>query len=77
MTGWNGYRILYFGDHVFSDLAVSYLHDNDASLWGLVVCSYCGWFSLSTVQDPIMQLGWKTGAIIPELQVGVCTVLMG
>jgi HAD superfamily 5'-nucleotidase-like hydrolase len=39
MTGWTGYRVLYFGDHVFSDLA-----------------------------DPIMQLGWKTGAIIPELK---------
>ena len=22
MTGWTGYRVLYFGDHVFSDLAV-------------------------------------------------------
>ena len=23
MTGWGGSRVLYFGDHVFSDLAVS------------------------------------------------------
>ena len=23
MTGWTGYKVLYFGDHVFSDLAVS------------------------------------------------------
>ena len=27
---------------------------------------------LSVSKDPIMQLGWKTGAIIPELQV-ICT----
>ncbi|XP_064394652.1 5'-nucleotidase domain-containing protein 2-like [Halichondria panicea] len=38
-TGWNGASVLYFGDHVFSDLA-----------------------------DPILQLGWKTGAILPELE---------
>jgi len=25
MTGWSGARVLYFGDHVFSDLAVSNL----------------------------------------------------
>ena len=26
MTGWSGYRVLYFGDNVFSDLAVSLIH---------------------------------------------------
>lgn len=29
---------------------------------------------LSVSKDPIMQLGWKTGAIIPELQV-ICTCM--
>lgn len=39
MMQWQGKGVLYFGDHVFSDLA-----------------------------DPILQQGWKTGAIIPELE---------
>ena len=26
MTGWEGSSVLYFGDHVFTDLAVSFLH---------------------------------------------------
>lgn len=44
MTGWSGAGVLYFGDHVFSDLA-----------------------------DPILQHGWKTGAIIPELEKEIST----
>ncbi|CAH1245363.1 NT5DC3 [Branchiostoma lanceolatum] len=39
MTGWYGARVLYFGDHVYSDLA-----------------------------DPFLRHGWRTGAIIPELE---------
>lgn len=39
MTGWSGDRVLYFGDHVYSDLA-----------------------------EPILHHGWKTAAIIPELE---------
>ncbi|KAK7091000.1 hypothetical protein V1264_010723 [Littorina saxatilis] len=39
MTGWFGPRVLYFGDHVYSDLA-----------------------------DPSLRYGWRTGAIIPELE---------
>ncbi|XP_071085727.1 5'-nucleotidase domain-containing protein 3-like [Haliotis cracherodii] len=39
MTGWYGSRVLYFGDHVYSDLA-----------------------------DPSLRHGWRTGAIIPELE---------
>lgn len=42
MTGWKGSQVLYFGDHVFSDLA-----------------------------DPSIQHSWKTGAIIPELEVEI------
>ena len=30
---------------------------------------------LSVSKDPIMQLGWKTGAIIPELQVNLYTFM--
>lgn len=40
LTGWNGSRVLYFGDHIYSDLA-----------------------------DPSLKNGWRTGAIIPELEV--------
>ncbi|CAC5420649.1 5'-nucleotidase domain-containing protein 2,5'-nucleotidase domain-containing protein 3 [Mytilus coruscus] len=39
MTGWYGSKVLYFGDHVYSDLA-----------------------------DPSLKYGWRTGAIIPELE---------
>lgn len=39
MTGWYGFNVLYFGDHVYSDLA-----------------------------DPSLKHGWRTGAIIPELE---------
>ncbi|KAK3730223.1 hypothetical protein RRG08_034968 [Elysia crispata] len=39
MTGWYGPKVLYFGDHVYSDLA-----------------------------DPSLRYGWRTGAIIPELE---------
>ena len=39
MTGWKGPRVLYFGDHVYADLA-----------------------------DAAMQHGWRTAAIIPEIE---------
>ncbi|KAK2145597.1 hypothetical protein LSH36_669g01023 [Paralvinella palmiformis] len=39
MTGWTGSRVLYFGDHVYTDLA-----------------------------DVTLNHGWRTGAIIPELE---------
>ncbi|KAK6962873.1 5p-nucleotidase domain-containing protein 3 [Biomphalaria glabrata] len=39
MTGWYGTKVLYFGDHLYSDLA-----------------------------DPSLKYGWRTGAIIPELE---------
>ena len=76
MTGWTGYSVLYFGDHVFSDLAVSSISIIYASMNSLqnnyavyrTVCVFE--FELFFfLQDPIMQLGWKTGAIIPELKV--------
>ena len=38
MTKWEGFRVLYFGDHVFSDLAVSQCelitNANFMVLWG-------------------------------------------
>jgi hypothetical protein len=40
MTGWQGNRILYFGDQIYSDLA-----------------------------DITLNFGWRTGAIIHELEV--------
>ncbi|XP_012943195.1 5'-nucleotidase domain-containing protein 3 [Aplysia californica] len=43
MTGWYGPKVLYFGDHVYSDLI-----------------------------DPSLRFGWRTGAIIPELETEVC-----
>ncbi|OQV12211.1 5'-nucleotidase domain-containing protein 3 [Hypsibius exemplaris] len=39
LTGWHGSQVLYFGDHVYSDLA-----------------------------DAGLKHGWRTGAIIPELE---------
>ena len=39
LTGWAGQSVLYFGDHVFSDLA-----------------------------DATQRHGWRTGAIVPELE---------
>uniref|UniRef100_A0A4W3I258 5'-nucleotidase domain containing 3 n=1 Tax=Callorhinchus milii TaxID=7868 RepID=A0A4W3I258_CALMI len=39
LTGWIGSKVLYFGDHIYSDLA-----------------------------DLTLKHGWRTGAIIPELQ---------
>ena len=39
LTGWKGPRVLYFGDHVYADLA-----------------------------DAAMQHGWRTAAIIPEIE---------
>ncbi|KAK3732901.1 hypothetical protein QZH41_012678, partial [Actinostola sp. cb2023] len=38
-TGWYGSNVLYFGDHVYSDL-----------------------------KDPVLHHGWRTGAVIPELE---------
>nr|XP_020467469.1 5'-nucleotidase domain-containing protein 2 [Monopterus albus] len=39
LTGWRGSKVLYFGDHLYSDLA-----------------------------DLMLQHGWRTGAIVPELE---------
>ncbi|XP_038627648.1 5'-nucleotidase domain-containing protein 2 [Tachyglossus aculeatus] len=39
LTGWRGSRVLYFGDHLYSDLA-----------------------------DLMLRHGWRTGAIVPELE---------
>ena len=48
LTGWKGSRVLYFGDHVYADLA-----------------------------DAAMQHGWRTAAIIPEIENEViCHVLL-
>ncbi|ELU17493.1 hypothetical protein CAPTEDRAFT_6114 [Capitella teleta] len=44
MTGWYGKRVLYFGDHVYTDLA-----------------------------GPTLKHGWRTGAIIPELEHEIMT----
>uniref|UniRef100_A0A674A853 5'-nucleotidase domain containing 2 n=1 Tax=Salmo trutta TaxID=8032 RepID=A0A674A853_SALTR len=40
LTGWRGSKVLYFGDHLYSDLA-----------------------------DLMLRHGWRTGAIVPELEV--------
>ncbi|XP_002738625.1 5'-nucleotidase domain-containing protein 3-like [Saccoglossus kowalevskii] len=45
MTGWVGSSVMYFGDHVYSDLA-----------------------------DPSLRSGWRTGAIIPELESEINTM---
>ncbi|XP_020827132.1 5'-nucleotidase domain-containing protein 2 [Phascolarctos cinereus] len=45
LTGWRGSRVLYFGDHLYSDLA-----------------------------DLMLRHGWRTGAIIPELEREINTI---
>lgn len=44
-TGYEGNQVIYFGDHVYSDL-----------------------------MDPVLRIGWRTGAIIPELgeEIKIC-----
>ncbi|KAG2223129.1 hypothetical protein INT45_005685 [Circinella minor] len=44
ITGWSGQKVLYFGDHIFSDLI-----------------------------DPTVEKGWRTGAIIHELEAEIET----
>lgn len=39
ITGWKGHSVLYFGDHVYGDLA-----------------------------DPCLKHGWRTGAVISDLE---------
>ncbi|KAI8513870.1 5'-nucleotidase domain-containing protein 3 [Branchiostoma belcheri] len=51
MTGWYGARVLYFGDHVYSDLAN--LQKSDF---------------LFVTAGSLPEHGWRTGAIIPELE---------
>ena len=59
LTGYHGNSVLYFGDHVFTDLAVGQLHHH---IWA------------DTWQDPI-KMGWRTGAIIKELRKEVRAVV--
>ncbi|XP_068111114.1 5'-nucleotidase domain-containing protein 2 [Hyperolius riggenbachi] len=45
LTGWRGSKVLYFGDHIYSDLA-----------------------------DLMLRHGWRTGAIVPELETEIRTI---
>uniref|UniRef100_UPI00398F1EC4 5'-nucleotidase domain-containing protein 2-like isoform X1 n=1 Tax=Pristiophorus japonicus TaxID=55135 RepID=UPI00398F1EC4 len=45
LTGWGGAKVLYFGDHLYSDLA-----------------------------DLMLQHGWRTGAIVPELDTEISII---
>ncbi|KAL0599972.1 5'-nucleotidase domain-containing protein 2 [Plecturocebus cupreus] len=70
LTEWRGPRVLYFGDHLYSDLAV-----REAGLgcrWGGPETPPTNWcsaqFHCSTHQDLMLRHGWRTGAIIPELE---------
>ena len=58
MTGWKGAQVLYFGDHVFGDLAVRSSLSPSLSFTSLLLA-----------QEPQLSHGWKTGAILPELEV--------
>lgn len=63
LTEWRGPRVLYFGDHLYSDLAV-----RGARLGGR---ERACWLMLNPVlapQDLMLRHGWRTGAIIPELE---------
>lgn len=68
LTEWRGPRVLYFGDHLYSDLAV---RGRDRVMGrgvrggspkvGAEPCARCP-------QDLMLRHGWRTGAIIPELE---------
>ncbi|XP_062923666.1 5'-nucleotidase domain-containing protein 2-like isoform X3 [Mobula hypostoma] len=45
LTGWRGSKVLYFGDHLYSDLA-----------------------------DLMLRHGWRTGAIVPELETEISII---
>lgn len=67
LTEWRGPRVLYFGDHLYSDLAV---RGARLGLWAGEGAPELG---LSLVlhpdpQDLMLRHGWRTGAIIPELE---------
>lgn len=59
--------MLYFGDHLYSDLAV-----RGGRCWGPLGRWGLSWLLLSPVspapQDLMLRHGWRTGAIIPELE---------
>lgn len=71
LTEWRGPRVLYFGDHLYSDLAVrgsdfypgkGAREPSSPPTVGAEVCLP------SFPQDLMLRHGWRTGAIIPELE---------
>ncbi|KAL8559232.1 hypothetical protein ACOMHN_040356 [Nucella lapillus] len=73
MTGWFGPQVLYFGDHVYSDLADPSVRYGCIQFSGCFVqdpsVRYgCIRFSGCFVQDPSVRYGWRTGAIVPEME---------
>ncbi|KAF5398436.1 hypothetical protein PHET_08043, partial [Paragonimus heterotremus] len=63
LTQWNAENILYFGDHVYSDLAASYL-SNDLPIMNTAFYSLLTLFE----HDAANLEGWTTAAVIPELE---------
>lgn len=67
LTEWRGPRVLYFGDHLYSDLAVR------GQGWAAAGREGALRRVLSPAlhpahQDLMLRHGWRTGAIIPELE---------
>ncbi|RTG86085.1 uncharacterized protein DC041_0007715 [Schistosoma bovis] len=54
LTGWSSASILYFGDHVYADLAVRFVEFNQICIQNNI--------------DVASTYGWMTGAVIPELE---------
>lgn len=54
MTHWQGNDVLYIGDHIYGDLAVSQLACYDCEQWN--------------IQDLFLKYGWRTGAILEEVE---------
>ncbi|VDO68514.1 unnamed protein product [Schistosoma margrebowiei] len=65
LTGWSSASILYFGDHVYADLAL---------INSMGLNFHCGttetnnWIVGDIDQDVASTYGWMTGAVIPELE---------
>ncbi len=57
---WQGDDVLYIGDHIYGDLAVSYFYMKRL-------------YFIGNSQDLFLKYGWRTGAILEEVEVSHST----
>ncbi len=63
MTHWEGHDVLYIGDHIYGDLAVC------IEYWRIRLIENFFFF-----KDLFLTHGWRTGAILEEVEVIVCNL---